>query len=472
VANEVAKTCAAYDGMQPGWKLPRTLMAGTRGMRSAGRMYLPQEPAESDKAYVNRLSRSTLFNAYKRTVGGITGKVFSKDIVLGDDVPEEMADWSEDVDLMGRNLANFSRDVFKDGLQTGLSYILVDMPSGEAPKNKAAEKELNRRPYFVHIKAEDMIGWKTETVHGKETLAQIRFREIATVADGEFGEKTQERIRVMWRDRYEVWVKVETKTATDEEWAIDPEQSGVVSLGEIPLAVFYAARTGFMTAEPPLEDLAYLNEAHWQSASDQRHILHVARVPILFGRMLKGTDEAGNQIEIGPNRMVASEDKDGDLKYVEHAGAGIDAGRQDLLDTEDRMRVMGLEMYMPKSGTQTATGKAIDSAEQNSVVKTMALSLKDTLEQAFVYMAKWAGLKDGGSVIVNTDYLAMTGQMAHEVTALFNMRMAGEVSQSTFWAEMVRRGVFMDDFNAEAEQEALGEEAPGLGGIGFDGDDE
>jgi len=247
--------------------------------------------------------------------------------------------------------------------------------------------------------------------------------------------KTQERIRVMWRDRYEVWVKVETKTATDEEWAIDPEQSGVVSLGEIPLAVFYAARTGFMTAEPPLEDLAYLNEAHWQSASDQRHILHVARVPILFGRMLKGTDEAGNQIEIGPNRMVASEDKDGDLKYVEHAGAGIDAGRQDLLDTEDRMRVMGLEMYMPKSGTQTATGKAIDSAEQNSVVKTMALSLKDTLEQAFVYMAKWAGLKDGGSVIVNTDYLAMTGQMAHEVTALFNMRMAGEVSQSTFWAE-------------------------------------
>ncbi len=60
---------------------------------------------------------------------------------------------------------------------------------GEAPKNKAAEKELNRRPYFVHIKAEDMIGWKTETVHGKETLAQIRFREIATVADGEFGEK-------------------------------------------------------------------------------------------------------------------------------------------------------------------------------------------------------------------------------------------------------------------------------------------
>ncbi len=130
MANEVAKTCAAYDGMHPGWKLPRTLMAGTRGMRSAGRMYLPQEPAESDKAYVNRLSRSTLFNAYKRTVGGITGKVFSKDIVLGDDVPEEMADWSEDVDLMGRNLANFSRDVFKDGLQTGLSYILVDMPSG------------------------------------------------------------------------------------------------------------------------------------------------------------------------------------------------------------------------------------------------------------------------------------------------------------------------------------------------------
>ena len=33
-------------------------------------------------------------------------------------------------------------------------------------------------------------------------------------------------------------------------------------------------------------DLAWLNLAHWQSASDQRHILHVARVPFLFGRGL------------------------------------------------------------------------------------------------------------------------------------------------------------------------------------------
>ena len=56
-----------------------------------------------------------------------------------------------------------------------------------------------------------------------------------------------------------------------------------------------------MRARPPLLDLAWLNLAHWQSSSDQRHILHIARVPILFAR---GMDTAESQIDIGPNRII------------------------------------------------------------------------------------------------------------------------------------------------------------------------
>lgn len=462
MTDEVAKTSAAYDRMATRWHLPRTLMGGTRAMRAAGETYLPKEPKESKDAYGNRLARSTLFNAFKRTVKGIVGKVFARDPVLSEGTPESIKDWSEDIDMMGRNLATFASDVFENGVEVGLSHILVDMPSGDPGKTVAEEKARNRRPYFVHIKAEDLISWKTATINGKEVLTQIRFRENVTVDDGEYGEKAEERVRVLWRDRYEIWKKVENKSSKDTSWEL--LENGTVSLGEIPLATFYAARTGFMLAEPPLEDLAFLNVAHWQSASDQRHILHVARVPLLFGRALTLVDENGEKLEIGPNRMITSEDPQGDLKYVEHGGAAISAGRQDLLDIEDRMRVMGLEIFLPKQ--QTAAEKKIDSDDANSQAKAMALALQDALELAFSFMAKWVNKTESGSVVVNTDFLAMFGQNAQEVGTLLNARMAGEISRETFWAEMKRRGFLMDDFDAVAEEERLAADAGGIGGIG------
>jgi hypothetical protein len=449
LTNEVAKTSAAYDAMAEGWELPRALMGGTRGMRAADKKYLPQEPGESSAAYENRLNRSTLFNAFRRTVNGIVGKVFSKPITLQDDVPSDVASWCEDVDLAGRRLDVFASDVFGDGVQTGISHILVTMPADEPPSTLAEERQRGRRPYFVHIRAEDMIGWRSETIGGKETLTQIRFRECVTEPAGEYGEKVLDRIRVLWRDRFELWQK-------DDKGDWQLIGSGPVTLGEIPLATFYAARTGFMTAEPPLEDLAHLNVAHWQSSSDQRHILHFARVPLLFGTALD--TEEGKSIEIGPNRLIKAQDPNGKLMFVEHSGASIGAGRQDLVDIEERMRVLGLELMVNMPGNQTATGKSIDTAQQNSAVKRMALSLQDALEQALVFMARWKELGDnGGSLQVNTDF-GLTLQGSAEVQELLNARMAGEISRETFWAEMKRRGLLMDDFDPEAEQLRLDEE--------------
>ncbi|MGR5448171.1 DUF4055 domain-containing protein, partial [Vibrio jasicida] len=84
------------------------------------------------------------------------------------------------------------------------------------------------------------------------------------------------------------------------------------------------------TGVPPLAELAYMNVEHWQSKSDQQTILHVARVPILFAKML-----GDNKITVGGAAVVKCEDENGDLKYVEHGGAAIEAGRLSLLDLED-----------------------------------------------------------------------------------------------------------------------------------------
>lgn len=464
----VERTNASYDKMAETWELPNTLMGGTRAMRKAGKKYLPKEPAESTEAYNDRLDRSTLFNAFKRTVAGVIGKVFSKPITHEDDVPDELEPFFDNIDLAGRSLNDFARDVMQDGTVAGLTHILVEMPAGDAPETVAEERAQGRRPYFVQIKAKDLIAWQSEMRNGKEVLTQIRFKEREEVPDGEYNTKIEERIRVLWEDRFEVWVKNPNPTNDDNKYLL--QSSGEVSLGKIPLVTFYTNRLNFMIATPPLEDLAFLNAAHWQSSSDQRHILHVARVPILFWAGAPGKN--AKPVEIGPNRMIKSEDPQSKLTYVEHNGKGIEAGRNDLLDMEDRMRVMGLELFMPKTGTQTATGKAIDSAEMNSIVQAIAMSLEQALEQALSFAAEWVGINkqedgsySGGTLGVNRDF-GVSMQGAQELKILLDARMSGEISRETFWSELKRRGLLFDGFDADAEIERLLNEPDALGAIG------
>ena len=154
-----------------------------------------------------------------------------------------------------------------------------------------------------------------------------------------------------------------------------------------------------MTAHPPLMDLAWLNLAHWQSASDQRHILHVARVPILFGRNLTLPEDG---LALGPNRIVTGEGESADLRFVEHSGAAIAAGRQDLIDLEDRMAVMGLDLMTRRGGTgsTTATARAIDAAENSTSLLGLIHAVEEGLTTAFGYMADWLGVPRDDAVQV------------------------------------------------------------------------
>src|SRR6202012_5493868 len=92
-------------------------------------------------------------------------------------------------------------------------------------------------------------------------------------------------------------------------------QSGVTSIDVIPFVPVYGFRKDFMIGAPPMIELAYMNVEHWQSKSDQQTILHVARVPILFGK-----DIGDSPVAVGAGAMISASSKDADIKYVEHSG--------------------------------------------------------------------------------------------------------------------------------------------------------
>jgi len=437
-----------------GW----ALMGGTHEMREKGRTYLPQFEAESDANYSVRKKISWLFNGYRKTVRDMTGRIFDQPIRPGKDVPPRVLSYLENVDLMGNDLSVFAASVFSDALAgPGISFIMVDSPRREGVVTVAQANSLNLRPYLTHLSAEDILGWHTEIIDNTPTLTQIRIAESIVEADpkDEFAQIEVDQIRVIDRTDQGAAFRLYRKNSKDK-WVLfsGPYLTGLRDITVVPLVL---GPDDFFMGEPVLEDLADINIAHWQSQSDQRNLLHVARVPVMFVRGI-APDEP---IELSVSSIIRTSDPSADVKWVEAAGKAMGEGWTDLARLEFQMEAMGLQLITGKTATQSATGAAIDAVKETSTLSKTADALKDALENVLAYMAEYSGESTGGSVIVNKEFTVAPID-ARENTMLLSAVNTGQISQELFLRTMVERGALPEDTDIEAELVAQANSSGGL----------
>lgn len=293
-------------------------------------------------------------------------------------------------------------------------------------------------------------------------LTAFAYRECVTEADGLYGDKEVERIRhyelVGKPDgpnvEYRVFEKQEEK-AEGEQWVeID---SGIMGIDRIPLVTAYTNRTGFMTSEPPLLDLALENIKHYQIRSDHDHVLHVASVPI---PVFIGMDES-DTITWGPHHGIKLP-QDADAKYLEPQGVALDAGRQHLQDIEARMAVLGLSMLVRETrAAETAEAKRIDKNETDSQLAAAAHGLENAINEALDLHAAWLGMDEGGSADVNRDFEVQHLDPAM-VKELREMVASGQLSLETMWAKLVKGEILPDSFDPDEEKSRIEEEMVAL----------
>jgi hypothetical protein len=466
---QVAKVTNTVAAMQTSSAKGRALMGGTDAMRRAGEVYLPRFPIEQPEDYAARLRMSWLFNGYRKTVRDMTGRVFEKPVEVADGFGRD--DILSNVDLQGRDLSTFARDVFEDGLQAGISYIMVDAPPRNGTVTQAQAQAQNLRPYLVHITVDDLLGWKVETINNAPAIVQLRIMETITEPDpkDEFAEIEVQQVRALDRLPQGVQTRLyrKVKTGNAETWqqVDEPTFSGLADITVVP---FYANRSGFWTGSPLLDDLADVNIAHWQSQSDQRHILHFARVPILFLAGWEGEDK----LAISASAVTTASNPDAKMQWVEHTGAAIGAGRQDLKDLEFQMETFGLQLLVTQ-GAQSATGEALDARKETTLLAMIADQLQDALEQALIWMGAYGGFDAGNvSVTVNKEY-GVSMMTAQELTVMLQAVNTGNMSRETFLKEMVRRGMLASDTDVDAEAERIAAQGPAQGqggGLGLGGE--
>jgi len=449
----------AYSAMLPTWELVDDLMGGTAAMKAAGEKWLPREDGEAVKVYEARLSRSVLYNGYKKTVLGLSRRPFARSVGIVGNLPEKLAEMPNAVDDQGRSLNSFAREFLKVAVNRGLCHILVDYPPNTAG-SLGEERELGLRPRFVLVDPISLINWQTEEVNGETRLTQIRISESVYRASGQWDVKVTRRIRVIGLDAFQVYEQGEKG-----EWYV--VQEGEMTLGKIALVTLYINPVGFMVGSPAMDDLAYMNLAHYQSQSDHRNNLRFARSGVIF---LKGltAKEMEQGIVWGVNHAVRTTNADADMKIIEHSGSAVTAGENELRHLEEQMDAVGMGPLTIRSwGNETAMGMAIDEGKGQCDLQSWVRDEEAVLEKAFGLAAEWTGetLAEDFKVDIYDDF-GLLPRSAQDLDNLQKLRDRGDLSRRTILEGVKLRGLLPENHDIDEELARIEEEGPDLGMIG------
>jgi hypothetical protein len=444
------------------WNLLRTVYSGTKGLRAAGRRYLPQYEAEADKSYERRLQMTALINILYETVQNTVARPFSKPLILRDDCPKQARQWSLDIDMEGSSINVFSRRAFRDAVLDGQVHVLADMNAASDAAVLQKDPKLLSRPYLTLVPARNLLAAYAINNNGERIVYHARIREDMTILEG-FRERVVHRVRVINIGHWELWERLPSGWAVVEGGPMKRPDGALWD--RVPLETFYTGqKDGDFIATPPFLDLAHLNIVHWQSSSDQRNILSKSRFPMLWLSGVSNadeiTDENGDLI-VGPHTGLVLP-QGGQVGYVEPAGNAINMGFKDLEELLEAMRIQGMDPLMPRvGGGHTATQSSINESKARAPLEQWAWDFAAFMERNFDNMMLWSGLDDQVTrtkIEINTDF-GVKLDSVEEFNTILQMRQMGEISRKTLYYEMQRRRLLGTHFDPELEAQNLEEEA-------------
>jgi hypothetical protein len=422
--------------MMTDWSVMSAVTNGTEYLRDQHEKYLPQEPREDDDAYETRVDRSVLSPYTSRLVETAAGAILRKPIhIEGDPYWLELA---QNIDGIGSNINEYARRALVSSLTYGHSAILVDYPAAMGARNLAEERAQGRRPYFIHVDAPQIWGWRQASTMPGAPLTQVRIHEYTTRPLNDFGEEQIEQMRVIYPGKYDLY--------TLGQDVVEFSETGGYSLDEIPLVPIYSNRRGMLQSLPPLLDIANLNITHYQRQADLIHALHIAAMPTL---VLEGWDDTTGSATMGVNYAIAMQPGN-KAYYVQADATSFEAQMAELQSLEQQMSTLGVtKLFGQKFVAESAEAKRIDQAQGNSVLSIISQELESALNQAFGFAAKYVGIEAPEiSIDRDFDYYRLIGQ---DVAVLTQLNQAGKISDQML-LEILRRGEILPD-NVQIEDE-------------------
>lgn len=469
----VTASAASVDSRAPAfarrveqWRLMRDFMAGEEALLTEAYIppLSPDWPKDMKRAYVER---AYLFNATEVTVDGFAGMVTVKPPSVT--LPPGMQEWGADVTGEGHDTAGLAAICADSLMEVGCVGLLAEYPAAPTGLTVAQATRLGLQPMIAVYQPESILEVRVDRFGGKQVVTRVRLAETFETADGEWGVKAGQRIRVLELVEGVYQQRIFDRSTSTAAWI---EMQPVVPLAngqrmtEIPFRLATANGAAFVPPRPPLHTLAQANLKHLRDSALHQHGLAFCAQPVRFFAGIGAPSESPPMV--GSSIAVFAQDPNAKASIIE-ASPDIVGAIVKAMETKARdMAVLGARFLAGDGSAQIAENTArINRSGDAASLSKISDAIEGALQQCLRWCAAFLGI-DGADITVQMIRDYMPVRMAPlELQALVAAWQAGAITQSDLYGNLVRGEIIAarqggpDDYREELEQEA-----PGMTSVG------
>jgi len=450
------------------WGLVDDCVSGEEHIKGKGETYLPAPNTDTCKTrnkehFESYKKRAVFFPVTRRTLEGLVGQVFNKEIQT--DLPSDLETMAEDVDGAGTNLEQQSKQVLESVLKKGRAGLLADFPKIEEGQ-VVTQADINSgkiRPRVILYQPGQIINWREQTIGGETRLSLLVLKESKITKDDGFEFDSKPRWRVYRLIEgvatVTVWkLKDEDKPDTKEkpEYEVEQEETTLLGSGQTPLEsipfCFVGATNNDSTVdETPLYPIASLNIAHYRNSADYEQTAFITgqATPVFTGLTddwvkthIKGKVKLGsaNAVALPPNATAT-------LLQAQANSLPMEA----MKHKEDQMKAIGAKLIEPNTVQRTATESEIEETSEASILSSIAKNVSAAYQKAFFFAATFFSPTEEDQILIelNSEFQVM-GLNAQERTEVVSAWQAGLITKEEARDVYRRKGIA-----TEADEQAF-----------------
>jgi hypothetical protein len=439
------------------WVMIRDCIAGERRVKSKRTLYLPNLDSNMSTTYDDYICRAVFTNMTARTVMGLVGTIFRRNVKVENCARENL----ENVSLDGLDFNLFTKKMAYEVCGVGRIGVLVDMP-----------KE-GGKVYLTEYTAENIVSWRTQVIDGRTVPVYVLLREIkeqiSQLGDGVQGGAEINRLVAQYRiltlkdgvyqqHIYHEEEKIEqnitgtyavTELKFDETYT--PTRNGV-PLNFIPFKIFGPLSPTFDVQKSPVGDICSLNIAHYRTSAQLEHGRFYTALPIYYVPVAAGSEKP--EYSIGPSTVweVPQGEKPGILEYF---GTGLNSLTLSLTEKEEHIaqlggRIMGIR---PQATAESDNIYKMKQANEMSILLNITESISQGMTEVLKWYLKWQRLPtEGVRVKLNQDFKQLN-IAARELRAIALLYQSGilpvdEVFRTLQDAEFINDELTLEEFKA------------------------
>ena len=380
------------------WRQYRDLYVGGEQFRMYADRYLVRRQKEPGDVYAERLVRTFYENYIGSIVDWYTATLFRREPGLSFDGENErgrafFAEFTEDCDLKGCNLAEFFRKQFVEALICGRSHIVVDFPRANGFAWTRAEEDAlgASRAYLVGYAADDLVNWSYDD--------QGQYEWVVLRTSGLRKQKIEDPIwekQTRWvyydKSNFRIFERTDRHGQASAIEMVAEGRHGMAKQGRVPLVDLRISDGLWLLNRAASLQLEHFNKSN---ALAWALTMGLFAMPVIYSeREWNQVVGESYYIQLGPQDRFGWTEPQGNVYQI--AAANLTTLQEEIYRVCYMAQAGG---DLSGSGAQSALSKQMDYAITQEVLRAYGDAVKDSIKR--VLRAVDAAREDGLTIAVS-----------------------------------------------------------------------